>query len=66
MALQYSKGAYTREGSQFFTQVASDKTRENGHKLKEGRFKLELDLEVFLLEEWRSAGMGCPDRLWIL
>ena len=39
MAFQYLRGAYNQEGTQFFTRSDSDRTRGNGFKLKEGRFR---------------------------
>jgi len=39
-AFQYLKGAYRKDGEGLFTRVCSDRTRGNGSKLKEGRFRL--------------------------
>ena len=39
-AFQYLKGAYKQEGSQLFTRVDNSRTRGNGFKWKEGRFRL--------------------------
>ena len=36
VALQYLKGAYKQEGQWLFMRVDSDRTRENGFKLKQG------------------------------
>ena len=41
-AFQYLKGAYKQEGSQLFGRVANSRTRGNGFKLKEGRFRLDV------------------------
>ena len=41
-AFQYLKRAYKQEGNQLFTWVDSDRTRGNGFKLKEGRFRLDV------------------------
>ena len=46
VAFQYLKGIYKHEGNQLFTQVDSDGTRENGFKVKVGRFRLDIR-EVF-------------------
>jgi len=40
-ALQYLKGAYRKAGKGLFTRAWRDRTRGNGFKLKEGRFRLE-------------------------
>ena len=39
---QYLKGDYEQEGNQLFTRVDSDRTREKGFNLKEGRFRLDI------------------------
>ena len=41
MAFQYLKGSYRKEGDRLFSRVCCDRTRGNGFKLKEGRFKLD-------------------------
>ena len=38
-AFQHLKGAYRKDGEGLFIRVCSDRTRENGSKLKEGRFR---------------------------
>ncbi|GAB0209018.1 hypothetical protein GRJ2_003368100 [Grus japonensis] len=38
-AFQYLKGAYRKAGEGLFTKACSDRTRGNGFKLKEGRFR---------------------------
>ena len=46
-AFQYLKGAYKQEGQQLFTRVDSDRTRGNGFKLREGRFRLDIRRKLF-------------------
>ena len=41
-ALQYLKGMYRKAGEWLFTRACSDRTRGNGFKLKEGRFRLDM------------------------
>jgi len=41
-AFQYLKGAYRKDGEGLFTRVCSDRTRANGCKLKDGRFRLDI------------------------
>ena len=41
-AFWYLKGVYKQEGSQLFRRVDNSRTRENGFKLKEGRFSLDV------------------------
>jgi len=48
-AFQYLKGAYRKDGEALFTRVCSDRTRGNGFKLKEGRFRLDIRKKFFPL-----------------
>ena len=41
-ALQYLKGAYRKAGEGLFPRACSDRTRDNGCELKEGRFRLDV------------------------
>ena len=47
MAFQCLKGAYKQEGEQLFMRVDSDRTRENGFKLRKGRFRLDIRRKIF-------------------
>jgi len=48
-AFQYLKGAYRKDGEGLFTRVCSDRTRGNGSKLKEGRFRLDTRKKFFIM-----------------
>ncbi|GAB0205566.1 hypothetical protein GRJ2_003022200 [Grus japonensis] len=41
VAFQYLKGAYRKAGEGLFIRACSDRTRGNGLKLKEGRFRVD-------------------------
>ena len=47
MAFQYLKGAYKQEGERLFMRVDSYRTRENGFKLGQGRFRLDIRRKFF-------------------
>ena len=46
-AFQYVKGAYKKATEGLFTRACSDRTRGNGFKLKEGRFRLDVRKKFF-------------------
>ena len=63
-AFQDLKGAYKLEGSQLFTRIDNSRTRGNGLKLKEGKFRLDIRGKFFterVVRCWNS----CPERLWV-
>ncbi|GAB0191308.1 hypothetical protein GRJ2_001596100 [Grus japonensis] len=46
-AFQYPKGAYRKAGEGLFIRECSDRTRGNGFKLKEGRYRLDVRKKFF-------------------
>ena len=48
-AFQYLKEAYKQEGSQVFERVDNNRTRGNGFKLKERRFRLDVRGKFFTM-----------------
>ncbi|GAB0182074.1 mitochondrial enolase superfamily member 1 [Grus japonensis] len=49
VAFQYLKGACRKAGEGLFIRECSDRTRGNGFKLKEGRFRLEVRKKFFIV-----------------
>jgi len=64
-AFHYSKGAYKKAGEGLFTRACSDRTRSDGFKLKESRFRLDIrkifcwEGGVALAQVAQRSG-GCP------
>ena len=61
-SFRYLKGAYKQEGSQLFDRVDNSRTRGNGLKLKEGRFRLDVRGKFFTMRVvrcWNSCQRGC-------
>ncbi|KFQ81067.1 hypothetical protein N337_04441, partial [Phoenicopterus ruber ruber] len=48
-AFQYLKGAYSKDGEKCFSGACCDRTRGNGFKLKEGRFRLGTRKKFFTM-----------------
>jgi len=48
-AFQYLKAAYRKDGEGLFTRVYSGRTKGNGCKLKEGRFRLDIRKKFFTM-----------------
>ena len=55
-AFQYLKGAYRKDGDNNFSK-ACDRTRSNGFKLREGRFRLDIRKKFFtmrVVKHWKG------------
>ncbi|KAK4817841.1 hypothetical protein QYF61_000676 [Mycteria americana] len=48
-AFQYLKGAYKKDGDRLFSRACSNRTRGNGFKIKEGRFRLATRKKFFTM-----------------
>jgi len=48
-AFRYLKGAYKKAGDTLFSRACCDRTRGNGFKLKEGRFRLDIKKKFFTM-----------------
>jgi len=63
-AFQYSEGAYQKGGDNLFSRAGCDRTRGNGFKLKEGRFRLHIRKKFFtirVVKHWTRLPRGVGD-----
>lgn len=52
-AFQCLKGAYKKDWIRYFGKVCSDRQRDNGFKLKDGRFKLDIKKKSLAMNKVR-------------
>ena len=63
-AFQHLKGVYKQEGEWLFMRVDSDRTRGNGLKLRQGRFRLDIRRKFFtqtLVTHWNRLAKEVVD-----
>ena len=63
VAFQYLNGACKRAGKELFTRACRNKTKGNGSKLKEGRFRLDITLRV--VRPWPRLPREAVDALFL-
>jgi len=64
MAFQYLKGASRKEGDNLFSKACCDRTRSNGFKLREGRFRLDIRKKFFtmrVVNHWNGLPTGVAE-----
>ncbi|KFQ85062.1 hypothetical protein N337_09210, partial [Phoenicopterus ruber ruber] len=65
-AFRYLKGAYKKDGDKLFSRACCNRTRGNGFKLKEGRFRLDIRKKFFtmrVVKHWNrlpKEGVAAP------
>ena len=65
-AFQYLKGDYRKDGHNLFSKACCERTRANGFKLKEGRFRLNIRKNVFtvrVVKHWNRLPKEVVDAL---
>ena len=55
-AFQYQKGAYRKDGDNLFSKACCDRTKNNGFKLREVRFKVDIRQKFFtmVVKHWNG------------
>jgi len=65
-AFQYLKGACKKDGDKHFSRAGCDRKRGNGFKLKEGRFRLDIEKKCFttrVVKPWNRLPREAVDVL---
>jgi len=64
VAFQYLKGAYKKDWDKLFSRACCDRTRSNGFKLKEGKFRLDIRKKFFtmrVVKHWQRLPREVAD-----
>jgi len=65
-AFQYLKPAYRKDGENLFSKACCNRTRSNGFKLREGRFRLDIRKNFFtmrVVKHWNRLLREVVDAL---
>ena len=68
VAFQHPKGSYKKEADRLFHRVYGDRTRGNGFKLKEDKFRLdirEISFTVRMMMHWNRLPRDMADALFL-
>jgi len=63
-AFRYLKGAYRKDGENIFSRACGNRTRCNGFKLREGRFRLDTRKKFFtmrVVKHWKRLPREVAD-----
>ena len=66
MAFQFLKGAYRKAGEGLLIRARSNRTRRNGFKLEEGRFRVDIRKKFFtvwVVRHWNRLPIEIVDPL---
>ena len=65
---QYLEGSYGKKGDRLFSRVCGDRTRGNGFKIKEGRFRFNIRKKYFTVRtvrHWNGLSRDVVDASFL-